>query len=447
MTSPKAALLVSSMLLGVLALLPAGCSRPENVSAKPSRGVILFIGDGMGIATVTAARVHKGFQEGKTPPASGVLVVDGAERGGTVRTYASDCMVTDSAAGATALASGHKTVNGALGVSPRSGGGVDTLTSLLEVAESRGLATGLVTTTTITHATPAAFYTHTLERGKEIDIALDVIPGPRNPRIGDGVEVLLGGGRDFWIPQGLGTGKREDGRNLIEEMVQAGYVPVDSAAQLEQAVTAERTKILGLFSSSHLEYEADRPYRGRHQPRLSEMTRAAIQVLSRNKRGWFLMVEGGRIDHALHFNNAYRAVTDMLEFDRAIGEALKIVGPETLVIVTADHDHTMVLSGEPAPDADVFSQAGKDMNGKPFTTLIFGNGPTAALAIPDTLTPDTLNAPDFKERAGIPMPYEEHGGQDVPLYAFGPEKYLKLIKGSMDNTEIYGVLRAAIEGK
>ncbi|HET9234059.1 MAG TPA: alkaline phosphatase [Candidatus Eisenbacteria bacterium] len=446
MRFPKPAALVLGLLLGVLTLLP-GCVRSANETTKPSRGVILFIGDGMGMATVTAARIHKGYLEKKTPPASGVLVLDQAPRGATVRTYAADCMISDSAAGATALACGHKTVNGALSASPRPGGGVDTLTTLLELAESHGLATGLVTTTTITHATPASFYAHTLDRGREVDIALEAIPGPRNPRIGDGVEVLLGGGRDFWIPKGMGTGKREDGRNLIDEMLRAGYAAVDSAAQLEEAVAAGRTKIIGLFSSSHLEYEADRPFRGRHQPTLSQMTRAAIQVLSRNKDGYFLMVEGGRIDHALHFNNAYRAVTDMLEFDRAIGEALKLVGPETLILITADHDHTMVLSGEPAPEADVFSQAGKDMNGKPFTTLIFGNGPTAALAAPDTLTPDTLLAPDFKERSGIPMPYEEHGGQDVPLYAFGPETYLRLITGSMENTDVHDVLRAAMEGK
>jgi len=170
-------------------------------------------------------------------------------------------------------------------------------------------------------------------------------------------------------------------------------------------------------------------------------------VLSRNPKGYFLMVEGGRIDHALHGNNGYRAVTDMLEFNRAISEALRMVSKETVIVVTADHDHTMVLSGAPAPNADVFSQAGKDKNGLPFTTIIFGNGPSAAKPIPDTLTTAMLNAPDFQERAGVPMPYEEHGGQDVPLYAFGPDKYLKLIKGSMNNTDVFGVLKNAVEGK
>ena len=107
----------------------------------------------------------------------------------------------------------------------------------------------------------------------------------------------------------------------------------------------------------------------------------------------------------------------------------------------------MVLTGSPAPDADVFSQAGKDKNGKPFTTIIFGNGPSAVHPVPDTLTTAMLQNPDFQERAGVPLPYEEHGGQDVPLYAFGPDKYLKLIKGSMNNTDVFTVLQSAVEGK
>jgi alkaline phosphatase len=416
-------------------------------AAKPPRGVILFIGDGMGIATVTAARIHEGALEGKTPPASGLLSVDTAPRGATVRTYAADCMITDSAAGATAYATGFKTANGALSVRPRPDGGVDTLATILEWAEARGLATGLVTTTRVTHATPAAFYAHRMDRDEEMEIALEAIPGKQNPRLGDGMEVLLGGGRDFWLPKGQGTGAREDGRNLVEEVEAEGYRVVGTAGELKSEAESGRKKLIGLFAPSHMEFEADRPRTAPDQPTLTDMTRAAIQVLSRNPRGFFLMVEGGRIDHALHADNGYRAVTDMLEFDRAIGEARRMLGPESLIIVTADHDHTMVLSGAPAPGADVFSQAGKDVNGKPFTTLIFGNGPSAAKTIPDTLTAEMLRDPDFLERAGVPLPAEEHGGQDVPLYAFGPEKYLKKIHASMNNTEVYDVLRSAVEGK
>ena len=434
----------SLVILVVLCFCLAGAG---PAGAAKSRGVILFLGDGMGTATVTAARIHKGFLEGKEPPASGVLALDTAVRGATVRTYAADCMITDSAAGITAYSTGHKTINGALAAKPRLDGRVDTLQTVLELAEARGMSTGLVTTTTITHATPAGFYAHTLFREREIDIALAAIPGTGNRRLGDGIDVLMGGGRSFWLPKDVETGVREDSRNLIEEMSRAGYTAVGTRTELEAARQAGKKKILGLFGPSHLEYEADRPRTAPQQPTLTEMTRAAIEVLSRNPKGFFLLVEGGRIDHALHSNNAYRAVMDMLEFDRAIAATLKMVGKESVIIVTADHDHTMVLSGIPAPNADVFSQAGKDKNGKPFTTLIFGNGPSAAKPLPDTLTAAMLNDPDFQERAGVPMPYEEHGGQDVPLYAFGPEKYLKRIKGSMDNTEVFGVLRSAVEGK
>jgi alkaline phosphatase len=437
-SKPLLTLVVFSLSVVCLDAAPVGAEKP--------RGVILFLGDGMGTATVTAARIHKGALEGKQPPASGVLAVDGAPRGATVRTYAADCMITDSAAGITAYATGQKTINGALAAKPRPDGGLDTLTTVLELAEARGLATGLVTTTHVTHATPAGFYAHTLDRNKELEIALAAIPG-KNRRIGDGMEVLMGGGRNFWLPKGEGSGIRGDGRNLIQEMTSPGYAVVGTRDKLEREVAAGRKHILGLFGPSHLEYEADRPRTAPLEPSLTDMTRAAIQVLSRNPRGFFLMVEGGRIDHALHADNGYRAVTDMLEFDRAIAEALRLVSKETLIIVTADHDHTMVLSGAPGPNADVFSQAGKDMNGKPFTTLIFGNGPSAAKPIPDTLSAAMLTDPDFQERAGVPMPYEEHGGQDVPLYAFGPERYLKLIKGSMNNTEVYTVLRSAVVGK
>ena len=438
--------MLGSKSLVILVALCACLAGAAQAGAR-SRGVILFLGDGMGTATVTAARIHKGALEGKEPPASGVLALDAAPRGATVRTYAADCMITDSAAGITAYATGHKTINGALAATPRVDGGVDTLQTVLELAKARGMSTGLVTTTTITHATPAGFYAHTLFRDRELDIAAAAIPGPQNRRLGDGIDALMGGGRSFWLPKDVETGVREDGRNLIEEMTRAGYTVVGTRAELDAARQAGKKKILGLFGPSHLEYEADRPRTAPQQPTLTEMTRAAIEVLSRNPKGFFLMVEGGRIDHALHSDNAYRAVTDMLEFDHAIAEARKMVSKESVIIVTADHDHTMVLSGAPAPNADVFSQAGKDKNGKPFTTLIFGNGPSAAKPIPDTLTVAMLTDPDFQERAGVPIPYEEHGGQDVPLYAFGPDKYLKLIKGSMNNTDVFGVLKSAVEGK
>lgn len=430
----------------VLALLlgPAGSGSGQE---RVVRGVILFIGDGMGIATVTAARIHRGFLEGRVPPSSGRLTVDEAPRSALVHTWAQDCMVTDSAAGATAMATGHKAVNRALSAVAIAGAGIDSLVTLLEIAEARGLSTGLVTTTTVTHATPAAFYAHTLDRDEELAIALALVPGKGNPRLRDGIEVVLGGGKDFWIPQVVPGGRRTDGRNLVSEMEGAAYRVVEDRESLERSVREEAGRVLGLFSHSHMAFEADREAQAPSEPTLAEMTKAAVQILGRNQRGFFLMVEGGRIDHALHGNHGYRAVADMLEFDAAVAEARTLLGDQALLLITADHDHGMVITGEPAADADVFSPAGTDLNGKPFTAILFANGPSAALGIPDSLPPDLLRSPEFRERAGVPLESEEHGAMDVPLYAFGPERYLDMLHGSIENTEIFEILRAAIEGR
>lgn len=438
----------STCIVFALAAGPA-CSAGarEPGAGRPVRGVILFIGDGMGIATVTAARIHRGFLEGRVPPSSARLFLDGAPRSALVHTWAKDCMVTDSAAGATALATGHKAVNGALSAAAVADGVIDSLRTLLEIAEAIGLSTGLVTTTTVTHATPAAFYAHTLDRGKETTIAEALVPGKGNPRLGDGIEVILGGGRGFWLPEALPGGRRTDGRNLVSEMKDAGYRVVEDRESLERSVRDGVGRVVGLFSPSHMAYEADREATSPAEPTLAEMTRAAVQILGRNPRGFFLMVEGGRIDHALHFNYGYRAVTDMLEFDAAVAEARGLLGDEAFILATADHDHGMVITGEPAPDADVFSPAGKDKNGKPFTALLFATGPSAAKALPDTLPPDLLRNPEFQERAGVPLEYEEHGAMDVPLYAFGPERCFGTLHGSMENTEVFEILRAAIEDR
>jgi alkaline phosphatase len=347
----------------------------------------------------------------------------------------------------TALVCGRKTINGAVSVAPGTGGGTDTLATLLEIAESRGMSTGVVTTTRVTHATPAACYAHVLDRGEEEAIAAQAVPGSGNRRLGDGMEVILGGGLLAWFPEGTGEGRRTDGRNLVREMEGAGYRFVEDAAGLRRAEAEGAGRILGFFSGSHMAYEADRDTTGGGQPSLAEMTRVAIGVLSRNPAGYFLMVEGGRIDHALHENNGYRAITDALAFDRAVAEARRLVPDNTVIIVTADHDHTMTLTGEAGAAADVFTQGGKDMNGVPYTAILFGTGPTAAGPYPDTLDFRWGPDPDFRERAAIPLPYEDHGAADVPLYAFGPEPLLAGIRGSLDNTEVFGVLRGALEGR
>lgn len=427
--------------------LITGCSGEGPPSGSPPKGIILFVGDGMGVATVTAARIHKGARDGLSRPVEAQLELDAAPRSALLRTWCSDYMVTDSAAGITAFISGAKVPMGAICADLRGDGTLDSLLSVFEIAESLGLATGVVTTTRLTHATPAAAFAHTMNRREEGKIALALLPGPGDSRLGDGIEVLLGGGREWFLPRETEDGRRDDGRNLLGELSEAGYQLVDNAGDLRSAVASKNEKVFGAFTSSHMSYEADRVGGESGEPSLAEMTRAAIALLERNPRGFLLLVEGGRIDHALHANNGFRAITDMLAFDDAIAVALERDQSETLTLITADHDHTMVVAGYPPAGEDVFVQAGRDTEGIPYTAILFANGPSAGTDLPDSLSEEILEDPDYRERAGVPLASETHGGMDVPLYAFGPDRYLEMIRGSMENTAVFGILRAAIEDR
>jgi alkaline phosphatase len=253
-----------------------------------------------------------------------------------------ETIVIDSAASATQLATGITTRTEMLGMDP-DGSAVETL---LEWAEERGLATGLVTNTRLTHATPAAFATHMISRYEpESDIADAMLAGSK-------IEVLMGGGARAFIPKGVrvseilegvphdldGSSRRSDERNLVEEARSAGYAVASDRETLKEAGRA--SKLLGLFAYSHLPYEVDR----RNQrldgvPSLKELTETALSVLRRNGEGFFLMVEGGRIDHAAHDNDAGTMLQEILAFDDAVDAGVRFQSehPETLVIVTADH--------------------------------------------------------------------------------------------------------------
>lgn len=421
---------------------------PSGAAPGPGRGVILLLGDGMGVASVTAARIHEGALAGLPRPGTARLAMDAAPRAALVHTWSEDSMVTDSAAAMTALLTGFKVPNHVICARKNAAGGIDSLRTVLEIAIAHGLSTGIVTTTTITHATPAGCYAHTLDRGDEAGIALALVPGSGNPALGSGVDVLLGGGSRWFLPAHRGgDGERTDGRDLIREMEGAGYRVVRDASGLEQAVADEVPKVMGLFSSSHMAFEADREAKAPGQPSLAAMAEAAVAILSRNPRGFFLLVEGGRIDHALHNDNGYKAVTDVLAFDRALAAVREGAPDGSLILVTADHDHTMVIQGDAPSSSDVFTVAGTDANGVPFTALVFGNGPSAEQAPPRTLTEAEVRSPDFRERAGIPLDFETHGAMDVPLYAFGPDSLLSRIPGSLDNTDVFGILRDAVLGR
>lgn len=286
-----------------------------SLAAPKIKNVIFFIGDGMGQVQKQIARVFLN-------PKGGKLAMDEFPVTGETTNFSANALVTDSAASATALASGFKTKNKYLGIDENG----EKITSILEFLHSLGKSTGLITTVTITHATPAAFASHVEDRGQETEIAIQYLENAK-------VDLLMGGGRQFFLPQNLG-GKRTDGRNLIEEFKDLKYQYIST---LNEFSLIKKNKILGLFALGPLNYEIDRPV---DEPSLADMTKAALDVLSKDSNGFFIMIEGGRIDWACHDHDVASALSDVLALDKAVKVALDFVKihPETLILVTNDHE-------------------------------------------------------------------------------------------------------------
>lgn len=293
---------------------------PANAQAPAVRNVILMIGDGMGPSIVGAAELASRQQRGRSLTLTR-LYEEGAM--GLAFTGSANSMITDSAAAATTLATGVKTKNGYIGMGPED----QDLLTVSEAALQHGKHVGLVTTTRITHATPAAFSALQNDRGEENAIA--------EQQIASGVHLLLGGGARHYLPRSIAGSKRKDDRDLIAEARAKGYQVVRTRQEL---AATQGEKILGLFNLDHLEYQVDKPKDS--EPSLAEMTEKALKVLDRNPKGFFLMVEGGKIDHALHSNDGAAAIAELLAFDDAIAKAWEYQKqhPDTLLVVTSDHD-------------------------------------------------------------------------------------------------------------
>lgn len=453
---------------------------PQTGKAK---NIILFLGDGMGITTVTAARILEGQQHGQ-PGEENFLSFEKFPNTALIKTYNTDAQVSDSAGTMTAIVTGVKTRIGFLSVDQNALRGNfasskgHELTTILELAEKAGLSTGVVTTTRVTHATPAACYAHVAERDWEDDrsippdqrkagakdIARQLIEFP----YGDGLEVVLGGGRSNFFPQGAidpetqqPQGRRLDKRNLVEEwQKKPDSAYVWNAEQFAAIDAAQCKHLLGLFEPSHMNYEFDRKADRAGEPSLTDLTLKAISILSRNETGYFLMVEGGRIDHAHHEGNAFRALTDTIEFANAVAAAReKTRREDTLIIVTADHSHVLTMAGYPTRGNPILGkvtdcecppeQLGRlalDANGVPFTTLGYANGPgwISKLPRPDLTNVDTA-APDYRQEAAIPLKAESHGGEDVSLYADGPGAWL--FHGVLEQNVIFHVMIEALQLK
>ncbi len=434
---------LAALLAFALCLLAA----TESAKAEARRNVILFIGDGMGVSTVTAGRILAGQLAGGRGEDHS-LSFERFPHVALVKTYSVDLQVPESAATITAIVTGKKTHSGVLGVGPRVQRGdcaaalAEPLTTVLERAEQAGFVTGVVSTTNITHATPAATYAHTADRDWENDALLppevreagcrDIAEQLIDFPWGNGIEVLLGGGRSHFFgaerqdpeyPDQMGL--RADGRNLVDEWLQGG----DRAyawrlAQLQALEGAKTTQVLGLFEPSHMQFEADRTVD--QEPSLAKMTEFAINRLSNRGRGFFLLVEGGRIDHAHHFGNAHRALFDVIALDAAVAKAVAMTNPaETLLLVTADHSHTLTISGYPRRGNPILGKVetspgtpALNARGNPYTTLGYANGPGWREHLPDLKEVDT-EAKNFMQLAAYPTMLETHAGEDVAAYAMG----------------------------
>ena len=292
-------------MIGVIVFsITISCKKDKSQSlASNPRNIILMIGDGMGVAQVYAGLTANG----------GHLNLESCTYVGFQKTYSASSYITDSGASGTAMATGTKTRNGAIAVDTSG----QRLKTILEMAEESGLSTGLVATSTITHATPASFVAHNPDRGKYEEIAMDFT--------GAGLDVIIGGGRNHF-------NRREDKLDLIDKLSEEGF---QVAEKIEQ-VNAAHEGPVAVFTDS-LAMPPALKGRGDLLPRATEL---AIERLSRNEKGFFLMVEGSQIDWAGHDNNTEYLVSEMVDFDDAIGKALDFArkNPETLVIITADHE-------------------------------------------------------------------------------------------------------------
>ena len=390
---------------------------PEPRKAK---NVILFIGDGMGVSTVTAARIFDGQSRGLAGEEH-VLPFETFPNVALVKTYNTNQQVSDSAGTATAMHTGVKTRAGVINIGPAANrqdclaAQQNTLESIGQIAKRRGAAVGVVTTARVTHATPATVYAHAPERDWEGDRFMtngDITAGCRDIArqllefdTGGGIDLVLGGGRRAFYGRELG-GRRNDPWDNLVEAWQAGSdnrVVLETATDLEALQPGQQA--LGLFANSHMTYLAER-LDDSTEPLLSEMTAAAIDHLAADPDGYYLMVEGGRIDHGHHDGLPGYALLQAQEFARAVEVALsKVDLEETLVIVTADHSHVFTIAGYPVRGNPILGlvvhndRSGESRDepalardGMPYTTLGYMNGPGARVGEPRGLPQTGISA-------------------------------------------------------
>ena len=424
---------------------------PDTHKEEPgqAKNVILFIGDGMGISTITATRIFDG-QSKDMEGEENSLAFDNFENVALIKTYNTNAQVPDSAGTATAIMSGYKTNIGTINVRPgqkyEGCGSIPAIKTLTDRSHSAGKSVGIVTTTRITHATPAAMFAHADNRNWESDNEV-----PREAKdagcksiaqqmVESEAEIIMGGGTSKFSENQLNT-------------LKANYTFAENKADMKNFKDG---KLRALFSKSHMSFEADRD--PAEQPSLAEMTETAIKNLKSNQEGYVLMVEAGRIDHAHHGTNAFRALTDAQALNEAVKVAIEMASEETLIMVTADHSHVFTMAGYPVRGnpilglvksidqttglpADSYEKA---LDGKPYTTLGYHNGPHLRVASADNrpLTNEDVQDRNYRQQTAIPMNTETHAGEDVALFGHGPGS--ENIRGVMEQNKISDVIDLAL---
>ncbi|CAG9804104.1 unnamed protein product [Chironomus riparius] len=429
----------------------------KKINTNIAKNVIIFLGDGMSLSTITASRIYAG-QRLKKSGEEYSLSFENFPYTALSKTYCVDKQTADSACSATAYLTGVKTNYGTIGVTAKvnkndcqaSLDKENRLTSIMQWAQKAGKSTGIVTTTRVTHASPAGTYAKTANRDWESDFDMnnftdtkecsDIAKQLVTECPGNKLNVIFGGGRRKFLSENIiendARGERLDGRDLIDEWLQHQKSPtahyVSNRTELLALDYSKIDHIMGLFADSHLEYNLNND---NDEPSLKEMTLAAIEILKKNDKGFVLFVEGGKIDLAHHDNMAHLALDETAEFDKAIQSAVKITDEkDTLIVVTADHSHTMTLSGYSHRGRDIlgFNTEISDMDSMPYLTLSYANGPSAEKK--RQVNEEDMKNVGYQYPSLIPMLYETHGGDDVPIYARGP--YSHLFEGVLEQNTI-----------
>ncbi|XP_075977665.1 membrane-bound alkaline phosphatase-like isoform X2 [Anticarsia gemmatalis] len=434
----------------------------EKLQEKPNinqaKNGILFIGDGMSLATVMAARTFSG-QLDRGLGEESILNFEKFPVSGLARTYCLDAQVPDSACTATSYLTGVKTKYGVIGLDGNVTRGScnsqlhepNRAPSIGQWALDQGLDVGFVTTTRVTHASPAGMYAHSSERNWESDADVptecltlgcrDIAYQLVMDSPGRHYKVIMGGGRRELLPNLTSStenkGRRLDGLDLTEmwhvdkAQMNATHQYVTDRRELLKVFNSDDLPeyLLGLFRDDHMEYHL----KAQNQPTLEEMVEVAIKMLSRSEKGYFLFVEGGRIDHAHHDSLAHLALDETVEYSKAVKKARELTNEEdTLIVVSADHAHTMTVAGYPSRGNDILGtvDTATGLDGKPYTTISYANGKAHSIDENGTrvdVTQDqnfTTRDLEYAYPSLVPLDSETHGGEDVAVYASGPWQHL-----------------------